>query len=76
MVKIEKANPKEAKTHSSALVKPIIPLIRPEKDELDALEYIDHTCHNTTRDTNSANNVLKIPRFDFDTLVGQNITTG
>ena len=72
------------------MVKPIIPLARPEKDELDASEYIDHTCHNTPGDTTSGKYIIKIPRFDSGTpeewiifvdlvnksLVGQNITTG
>ena len=72
------------------MVKPIILLARPEKDELDALEYIDHKCQSTPGDTNSANYVIKIPRFDSGTseewiifmdlvqksLVEQNVTTG
>ena len=87
MVKVKGKIPKKTKTHLSKLVKPIIPLARPEKDELDALGYIDHTCHNTPRD--SRKYVIKIPRFDSGTpedciifvnliqksLVGQNITT-
>ena len=90
MVKIEENIPKETKSHPSKLVKPIIPLARPEKDQLDALEYIDHTCNNTPRDTISGKYVIKIPRFDSGTpeewiifmdivqkpLVGQNVTTG
>ena len=53
MVKIEGKNLKKLKTHPSKLVKPIIPLARPEKDKLDALEYIDHVCHTTPGDTTS-----------------------
>ena len=89
MVKIEDQILKKTKTHSSKLVKPIIPLVRPEKDELNTLEYFDYTCHNTPRDTTSGKNVIKIPRFDSGTpkewiifvdlvqksLVGQNVTT-
>ena len=72
------------------MVKPIIPLARPEMDKLDALEYIDHTCHDTPGDTTSEMYLTKIPRFDSGTpeewiffvylvqnsLVGQNVTTG
>ena len=84
MVKFEEQIPKKLPTNSSKLVKPIIPLAKPEKDELDSLEYIDHTCHNTPRDTTSGKYVIKIPRFDSGTpvdliqksLVGQNVTTG
>ena len=90
MVKFEEQIPKKLPTNSSKLVKPIIPLARPEKDELDASEYIDHTCHNTPGDTTSGKYVIKIPRFDSGTpeewiifvdliqksLVGQNVTTG
>ena len=71
------------------MVKPIIPLARPEKDDLDALEYIDHTRHNSPVDTNSGKHAIKIQRFDSGTpeewiifmdlvqksLVGQNVTT-
>ena len=81
---------KKPSTHPSKLVKPIIPLARPENNELDALEYIDHTRHNTPGDTTSGKYVIKIPRFDSGTpeewiifvdlvqksLVGQNVTTG
>ena len=90
MVKFEEQIPKKLPTNSSELVKPIIPLARPEKDELDASEYIDHTYHNTPGDTTSGKYVIKIPRFDSGTpeewiifvdlvqksLVGQNVTTG
>ena len=90
MVKFEDQIPKKPSTHPSELVKPIIPLARPEKDELDASKYIDHTCHNTPGDTTSGKYVIKIPRFDAGTpeewiifvdlvqksLVGQNVTTG
>ena len=88
MVKFEEQIPKKIKTHPSELVKPIIPLARPENDGLDA--YIDHKCHNTTRDTTSGKYVIKILRFDSGipeewiifmdlvqkSLVGQNVTTG
>ena len=90
MVKIQEQSPQKTKTHSSKLVKPIIPLAKPENSELDASDYIDHTCHNTSRDTTSEKQVIKIPSFDFDTPeeqitfvdlvqsshVGQNVTTG
>ena len=90
MVKFKKQIPQNTKTHPSKLVKPIIPLARPEKDELDALEYINHTCHNTCKDTTSGKSIIKIPRFDSGipeewiifvdlvqkNLVGQNNTTG
>ena len=49
------------------MVKPIIPLARPEKDDLDALEYIYHTYHNTPGDTTSGKYIIKIDRFDSDT---------
>ena len=78
------------KIYPSELVKPIIPLARPEKDELDALEYIVNSYDNTPGDTTSGKYVIKIPRFDSGTheqciifaelvqksLVGQNITIG
>ena len=81
---------KKAKSHSSKLVKPIIPLARPENDELDSSEYIDCTCHNTPGDSISCKYVIKIQRFVSGTpeewiifmdlvqnsLVRQNITTG
>ena len=90
MVKIEEQIPKKSKTYPSKLVKPIIPLARPENNELDALEYIEHTCHNTSRDTTSDKYIIKILWFDSGTpeewiifvdlvqksLVGQNVTTG
>ena len=46
----EEQIPKKTETRPSKLVKPIIPLARPENDKLDVLEYIDHACHNTSRD--------------------------
>ena len=52
-MKIKETIPKITETHPSKLVKPIIPLTRPELDELEALEYIDHMCHNTPGDTTS-----------------------
>ena len=72
------------------MVKPIIPLTRPEKDELEALKYNSHMCHNTPIDTTSGKYIIKISRFDSGTpeeciifvnlvqksLVGQNVTTG
>ena len=90
MVTFEDKIPKKAHINPSELVKPIIPLERPEKDELEASEYIDHTCHNTPGDTTSGKYVINIPRFDSGTpeewiifvdlvqksLVGQNVTTG
>ena len=90
MIKIEEHIPQKTKTHLSKLVKPIIPLARPEKDKLDALEYIDHTCHNTPEDTTSGEYNIQILRFDSGTpeewiifvglvqksLVGLNVTTG
>ena len=90
MVTFEDQIPKKPSTHPSKLVKPIIPLARPENNELDASEYIDHTCHNTPGDTTSGKYVIKIPRFDSGTpgewiifvdlvqksLIGQNVTTG
>lgn len=82
--------PKKAKSRPSELVKPIIPLARPEKEETDPSEYIDCTCHNTPGDSTSGKYVIKIPRFGSGTpeewiifmdlvqksLVGQNVTTG
>ena len=82
--------PKKAKSLPSKLVKPIIPLPRPEKNELDPLEHIDCTCHNTPGDSKSDKYVIKIPRFGSSTpeewiifmnkvqksLVGQNVTIG
>ena len=68
MVKIEEQVPKKTKTHPSKLVKPVIPLARPENNELEASKYIDHTCHNTPKDTTSEKYVIKIPRFDSGTL--------
>ena len=90
MVKIEEQIPKKNNAYPCKLVKPIIPLTRPEKDELDASDYIDHRCHNTRRDTTSGKHIIKIPRFNFSTpeewiifmypvqksLVEQNVTTG
>ena len=67
MVKFEEQIPKKLPTHSSELVKPIIPLVRPEKDDLDALEYIDHMCYNTPGNTTSGKYIIKIPRFDSGT---------
>ena len=64
MVKIEK---QVSKTYQSKLVKPIIPLIRQEKDELDASEYMDHRCHNTPGVTTSGKYVIILSRFDSDT---------
>ena len=71
------------------MIKPIIPLTRPEKYELDSSNHIDCTCHNTPGDSTSAKYVIKIPRFGSGTpeewiifinlfqksLVGQNVTT-
>ena len=88
-MKIEAQIHKKNKTHLSKLVKPIIPLIRSEKDKLDASEYIDYTCHNTPRDTTSGKYGIKILRFDSGTpeewiifvdlvqkrLVGQGVST-
>ena len=51
MAKSEDKIPPKTKTHPSELVKPIIPLARPEKDEFEALEYINQTCHNAPGDT-------------------------
>ena len=76
--------------HPSKLVKPIVSLVRPEKNKPDASEYIDHMCHNTPRCTTSGKYKIKISRFDSGTpeewiifldlvhnsLVGQNVTTG
>ena len=85
MVKFEEQIPKKTKTLPSALVKPIIPLARTEKDELDTLEYIDHLCYNTPGYTTSGKYTIKIPRFDSGiifvdlvqkSIVGQNITIG
>ena len=72
------------------MVKPIIPLARPEMDELEDSGYIDHTYHNTSGDTTSGKYIIKIPWFDSGTpeewiifvdlvqksLIGQNVTTG
>ena len=58
---------KKSKSHPSKLVKPIIPLVKPENNELDTLEYIDHMCHNTPGDTTSGKYIIKIPRFDSGT---------
>ena len=55
--------PKKAKSRPSELVKPIIPLARPEKEETYPLEYIDCTCHNTPGDSSLGKYVIKILRF-------------
>ena len=82
--------PQKTKSRPSTLVKPIIPLARPEMDYLDALQYIDHTCCHSPGNTTSGKDMIKIPRFDSRTpegqinfvnlvqksLVGQNVTTG
>ena len=82
--------PKKAKSLLSKLVKPIIPLARPEINELDPLEYIDCTCHNTPGNSISGKYIIKILIFGSGTSeewiifidlvqksqVGQNITTG
>ena len=60
--------PKKAKSHPSELVKPIIPLARPEKDELYPSEYIDCICHNTPGDFTSGKYAIKILRFGSGTL--------
>ena len=60
--------PKKAKSLLSKLVKPIIPLARPEKDELDPSGHIDYTCHYTPGDSSSGKYVIKIPRFGSGTL--------
>ena len=81
---------KKAKIRSSKLVKPIIPLARPEREELDPLDYIDCMCHNTPVDSSSGKYVIKIPRFGSGkpdewiifmdlvqkSLMGQNVNTG
>ena len=67
MAKIEEQIPKKNKTYPSKLVKPIVPLARPEKDELEASEYIDQMCHNTPRDMISGKYIIKILRFDSGT---------
>ena len=59
--------PKKVKSLPSKLVKPIIPLPRPEKAELDPSEYIDYMCHNTPGDSCSEKYVIKIPRFGSGT---------
>ena len=85
IMKIQEQIPKK----TSKLLKPFIPLTRPEKDDLDTLDYIDHKCHNPPRDTTSKVYVIKIPRFNSGTpeewiifvdlvqksLVGQNAAT-
>ena len=90
MAKIEETIPIKAKSYPIKLMRPIIPLARPENNEFHALEYIDHMCCNTPRDTTSEKHIIKIPRFDSGTpeewiifvylvqksLVGQNVTTG
>ena len=90
MIKMEDCTPKKTKSLPSKLVKPIIPLARPDKDELIASKYIDHMFHNTPRDNASGKSVIKIPRFDSGTpedwiifvdlvwksLVRQNAITG
>ena len=53
MANIEVENSKMAKTYPKELVKPIIPLTRPENNELEASNYIDHTYHNKPGDTTS-----------------------
>ena len=82
--------PKRTKSLTSKLVKPIIPLTRPDEDELQASEYIDHTCHNIPGNIVSEKYVIKISIFDSSapeewiifmylvqkSLVGQNITSG
>ena len=67
MVKIEEQIPKKTKNFASKLIKPVIPLTRPENNELETLEYIDHACQNITRDTTSGKYIIKIPRFDSGT---------
>ena len=72
------------------MVKPIIPLAKPENNELDASVYINHIYHNTPGDTTSEKYVIDSPIFDSSTpeewiifldlvqksLVGQNVTAG
>ena len=53
--------PKKAKSRPSELVKPIIPLARPEKKESDPSKCIDCMCHNTPGDSTSGKYVIKIP---------------
>ena len=59
--------PKKVKYRFSELVKPIIPLVRPEKEDLHPLEYVDCTCHNTPGDSSLGKYVMKIPRFGSGT---------
>ena len=58
----------KTKSHLSKLVKPIIPLMRPEKKEHEVLECIDHTCHNTHGDTASGKYAIIISSFDSGPL--------
>ena len=81
--------PDKAKSLPSELVKPIIPLARPEKDDLDPSECIDCNCHNIPDHSTSGKYVIKIPRFGSSTaekwiifmelvqksLVAKNVTT-
>ena len=90
MVKIEEQISKDTRTHPSKTVKPIMLLVRSEKDDLETLEYIEDMYHNTPGDTTSGKYMIRIPRFNPGTpeewiifvdlvqnsLVGQNVTTG
>jgi hypothetical protein len=73
------------------LVRPIIPLQRPEATEkIPPSEYIEHKCHNDPGDAKSGQYVVKIPRYGSGTpedwlmfidlckkaIIGQNVTTG
>ena len=48
------------------MVKPIIPLVRPQKYEFDLLDYIDCTCYNTPGKSTLGNYVIKILRLGSD----------
>ena len=59
--------PKKGKSCPSKLVKPIIPLIRTEKDGLEPYKYIDHTYCKTPGDSTSGKYMINIPIFGSST---------
>ena len=58
---------KKIKSRQSKLVKPIIPLTRPEKNEFNPSQYINDTCHYTPGDSTLGKYIIKIPIFDSGT---------
>ena len=49
------------------MVKPIIPLARPENDELEPSKYFNQTCHNTQGGITSRKYMIQTHRFDSGT---------